>query len=101
MQKETTRPLLVEALERAQKEEEVALSVVRTLEQSAVSWSTAGEIQEAWQLARLHRAVAELQLWLADRQWEREEAERIILEAPPGEAILLPDSLNASWTIKP
>jgi hypothetical protein len=62
MEKESIRPLLVEALELAKKQEAEVLAhyPVTRLEARA---------------ARYRRASVEVQLWLADRQWEREEAE--------------------------
>ncbi len=95
MLKETTRPLLVEALEKAQSRETEALMTLQNLEHHLT--------REAWQLARLHRTVAELQLWLADRQWEREETEPEVAElklAPEVEAALMSQFL-ASHSTKP
>lgn len=56
-----------------------------------LAWPALAVMQEKWQAARVTRAQAELQLWLADRQWEREET-----EAREGTPTLLPDPLPVS-----
>jgi hypothetical protein len=71
MNKEEIRPLLVKNLEDTRKLEESAYSrsqgkLTEEGLQLALDW---------WRAMRLKRAQAELQLWLADRQWEREETE--------------------------
>jgi len=71
MKKETIRPILVEELEKAQLTE-LELHKVPPENQN---WPGLSLLLETRAEARLRRAVAELQLWLADRQWEREEAE--------------------------
>lgn len=71
MKKETIRPILLEELEEAQSlETEIHLKPVA---QEGLGWAELAKLMEERRLARLRRAVAELQLWLADRQWEREE----------------------------
>lgn len=71
MNKETTRPLLVAELEKRRKIEE---GHHREAPPESPDWPGLAALLEARQAARLARAQAELQLWLADRQWEREEA---------------------------
>lgn len=66
------RPLLVKALQAALEAEELAYRATRN---SLPTWEATSKAKEAWDKARLTRAQAELHLWLADRQWEREEAE--------------------------
>ena len=80
MKKETIRPLLVEAIAKAQAKEG---GLARPEEERLSNWESLADLLEARQEARLKRAQAELQLWLADRQWEREEAgERDTLPPP-------------------
>ena len=81
MNKETIRPILVEELERLKREENKL-----QLGEARPTWQELEELLEARQLARLQRAQAELQLWLADQQWAREEAlarEERDTEVPP------------------
>lgn len=59
MNKETIRPLLVAAVEHAQDEESHVLA----------HYPLPHQVGRA---AQLKRVQAEVQLWLADRQWERE-----------------------------
>lgn len=70
MKKETIRPLLVEALEKARSAENHLMLVVPD-----PKWPELADLLESRQVARLKRAQAELQLWLADKQWEREETQ--------------------------
>lgn len=78
MNKAEIRPLLVEALERAQDAETVAHKMVtEVVFPEPLAWRGSDRALEEWRLARLARAQAELQLWLADRQWEREEKEAL------------------------
>ncbi len=72
MLKETVRPLLVDNLEKLKAQEAYSEKEVKTAEPG---WEPAALVLERWRVARLKRAEAELQLWLADRQWEREERE--------------------------
>ena len=76
MDKKVIRPILVEALVKAKKlEEDLYLRTVN--KPGELGWVTLGRLLESRQEARLRRAQAELQLWLADQQWERQEqAER-------------------------
>ena len=69
MKKESIRPILVEELEKAQSAELEAHKVAP----EGLEWPALTQLLETRQEARLRRAIAELQLWLADRQWEREE----------------------------
>ena len=82
MNKAEIRPLLVEALEKAQKEEGITHRVAVTIQELGTDqhWGNLAKLQEAWAVARLRRAELELQLWLADRQWEREALEASQLE---------------------
>ncbi len=80
---------MVEELEALKKAEKEAEQEVRVVLQAMPDWPGLAAVQEAWQARRRKRATAELQLWLADRQWEREESEGY-LEYP-----------HASLTIKP
>lgn len=79
MTKTTTRPLLVKAVREALEAEELAYQGLQqaTLLASRVlaGWHPVAAAKEEWDRARLTRAQAELQLWLADRQWEQEERE--------------------------
>jgi hypothetical protein len=79
MNKAEIRPLLVEALERATMEERRAFQATQEGAPER-DWNRLASLQEAWKFSRLQRAQAELQLWLADRQWEREETEEETLE---------------------
>jgi len=88
MKKETIRPILVEELEKAQSAELEAHKVAP----EGLEWPELTQLLETRAEARLRRAVAELQLWLADRQWEREETESL----EPTQV-----RLNASLTTKP
>jgi hypothetical protein len=72
MHKETIRPLLVEAVVAAKAQEAILMNPTQD---RLSNWETLAALLEARQEARLKRALAELQLWLADRQWERQEAE--------------------------
>lgn len=72
MLKETVRPLLVDNLEKLKAQEAYSEREVKT---SEPGWEPAALVLERWRAARLKRAEAELQLWLADQQWEREEKE--------------------------
>lgn len=74
MNKDQTRPLLVKALERARTLEESAYQ--SAMQATRLDWPELATLKEEWDRKRLARARAEMQLWLADRQWEREEAER-------------------------
>jgi len=69
MKKSSIRPILVKELERAQSAELEAHKAAP----EGLEWPALTQLLETRQEARLRRAVAELQLWLADRQWEREE----------------------------
>jgi len=89
MKKESIRPILLEEVEKALSAEVEAYKVVP----EGLEWPALSQLLETRQEARLRRAVAELQLWLADRQWEREEAEVYLLSRE--------SQLNASQTIKP
>jgi len=76
MNKDTTRPLLVEEVEKRR------LVVARW---KALQDRATGPLEDL-RLARLRLAQAELQLWLADQQWARQEAEEREerpTEAPP------------------
>ncbi len=68
MNKETIRPLLVEELEKCRR-----IELEAHKGEIPEGWAGLEALLEARQAARLKRAQAELQLWLADRQWEREE----------------------------
>jgi Flp pilus assembly protein CpaB len=70
MNKLHTRPLLVDNLVILKVSEEIAESEVK---EAAPGWEAAALALERWRAARLKRAQAELMLWLADRQWEKEE----------------------------
>jgi len=89
MKKETVRPILVQNLEELKVVELSAELQVQAMRAetpapgTAQLWAAAGIIQDRWAEARLKRAVAELQLWLADRQWEREEQEERRNQLPP------------------
>lgn len=95
MKKEAIRPILLEELEKAQSAElEVHKAAPEGLE-----WPELTQLLETRAEARLRRAVAELQLWLADRQWEREETqEREGTWRAQGHILGPP---NASQTTKP
>ncbi len=69
MNKQEIRPLLLEALMLAEEREEQTYLAAKANQEVL-------EVMPAWKEARLLRAQAELQLWLADRQWEREEREK-------------------------
>jgi len=69
MKKESIRPILVEELAKAQDLE----AQLHKVAPEVLEWPALTQLLETRQEARLRRAVAELQLWLADRQWEREE----------------------------
>lgn len=71
MNKQEIRPLLMEALAQAKLQEEAACKQIQR--EKAAGWSVAAAQLEAWRATRFKRAQAGLQLWLADRQWEREE----------------------------
>ncbi len=71
MNKETIRPLLVEELEKCRK-----IELEAHKGEIPEGWAGLEALLEARQAARLKRAQAEIQLWLADRQWEREELQR-------------------------
>ena len=75
MNKNETRPLLVRTLERARAAEEAAYQGAQQAARVESTWQPVAEAKEEWDRARLARAQAELQLWLADRQWDREELE--------------------------
>ncbi len=82
MNKETIRPLLVEAAEKATLEETLAYRAIRQRgHYPELLWPELSKMEEEWKIARLKRAQAELQLWLADRQWEREEAQAHLLNS--------------------
>jgi len=71
--KETVRPLLVEALEHARRREEHHTLLLNPL------------APEFLAEAKRERVRAEVTLWLADRQWEREaKTEVFLLEAAEG-----------------
>lgn len=90
MNKETIRPILVEEVERCKAaEDSLKLGEVKP------SWQELETLLELRQVARLKRAQAELQLWLADQQWARQEA-----EAREETPTLIPDSPIASRTTK-
>ena len=91
MNKETIRPLLVEALEKARALEERAYKAAQEGSPER-DWMKLADVVAGWQAAKLRRVEVELHLWLADRQWEREEAENL----EPSEV-----RLNASLTTKP
>ena len=77
MNKTTIRPLLVDNLAQLKISEQQAEREVKTGPQG---WEPAALALERWRAARLKRAQAELQLWLADRQWEREEREQNLVQ---------------------
>lgn len=97
MNKQTTRPLLVEALEKAT---EVERKAYQATQEGTEESRWLASVLEAWQLARLHRAVVELQLWLADRQWEREEQSLEVREGVEAHVREF-NRANASQTTKP
>lgn len=69
MNKETIRPILVAEAEKWRAAE------ASYQPPADPTWAGLAALLEARQAARLKRAQAELQLWLADKQWEREELE--------------------------
>lgn len=92
MLKETVRPLLVEALEHARRREEHHTLLLNPL------------APEFLAEAKRERVRAEVTLWLADRQWEREgspeqlleeliQAIRLKIVSPTGNPSTVPESV--------